>query len=151
MKLAPKPISDDLVKRVILSLALPGYEDVRDAVFLAVYAGMRPAEIMAIQWSDVDDREGTLTVRNSKNMSTRIVFMPEELAKALRLRSERLQTQEGPVFGAASRNIARFHNGFRPFRTSSGKFITWSAVRRWYTASLASASSTHTQETEHNG
>jgi integrase len=152
MKLAPKPISDDLVKRVILSLSLPGYEDIRDAVFLAAFAGLRPAEIVSVQWSDVNDRDHTLTVRNSKNMSARGIPMHEELAKALRLRSERLQKHEGPVFGGASRNtIARFHNGFRPFRTSSGRFITWSALRRWYAAGLASASSTHTPETEHNG
>jgi integrase len=152
MKLAPKPISDDLVKRVILSLSLPGFEDVRDAVLLAAYAGLRPAEIVSVQWSDVNDLDHTLTVRNSKNMSARVVPLYAELARALRLRSERLQKHEGPVFGPASRNsIARFHNGLRPFRSSSGKFVTWSAIRRWYAASLASASSTHTQEIEQNG
>lgn len=152
MKLALNPISGSLVQRVILSLSLPGLEDVRDALFLAAYAGLRPAEILSVQWSDVNDRDHTLTVRNPKTMSTRVVPMHGELAKVLRLRSERLQKHEGPVFGAASRNtIARFHNGFRPFRSSSGKFVTWSAIRRWYATSLASASSTRTQETESHG
>jgi integrase len=48
-------------------------EDLRRAVMLGAYAGLRVSESAALAWPDVDDEQNTITVRASKGGKSRVV------------------------------------------------------------------------------
>ncbi len=49
--------------------------ELHDIVLLSLYSGMRLGECLGLLWSDVDLERGTITIRDSKNGSSRVVFM----------------------------------------------------------------------------
>lgn len=62
------------VKTAEITKLLDGLdEDLRRAVLLGTYAGLRVSESAALDWDDVDDEDNTLTIRASKGDKTRVV------------------------------------------------------------------------------
>lgn len=53
--------------------------DLKRAVMLGAYAGLRVSESAALSWVDVDAEENTITVRRSKGGKSRIVFVSPTL------------------------------------------------------------------------
>lgn len=58
--------------------------EMRRAVALGAYAGLRVAEAAALDWSDVDLEESWITVRSGKGDKDRVVDLPALLADELR-------------------------------------------------------------------
>jgi len=67
----------------------PGfYEDLHDAVFLAVMTGMREGEIVKLRWRDVKLNIGTLWAMDTKNHTTGFIPMPKQISDMLAKRKE---------------------------------------------------------------
>lgn len=49
--------------------------------FISLYTGARANEIFSLRWADVDIEKGTLILWDTKNTTTRIAFMIEEVKK----------------------------------------------------------------------
>lgn len=50
---------------------------------LSLYCGLRAGEIFNLCWSDVDLQNKIVTLRNTKNTKTRIIYMPDNIYKML--------------------------------------------------------------------
>ncbi len=79
------------------------HPDVRDACLMSLYSGMRRSEILGLTWADVDLDRGAMTVRDTKNGSSRTVFMHHLVKDTLlrrRLAGEAsgIPSQSGKVF-----------------------------------------------------
>jgi len=53
------------------------------AARLSLYSGMRMSELFALRWSDVDLRNGVITVLDSKNNQSRPVFITDRIREIL--------------------------------------------------------------------
>lgn len=50
---------------------------------LSLYCGLRAGEIFNLCWSDIDLQNKIITLRNTKNTKTRIIYMPDNIYKML--------------------------------------------------------------------
>ena len=50
-----------------------------EMALLALHCGLRAGEIFNLTWGDVDLKEGTLLIRDSKNRTNRVAYMTEEV------------------------------------------------------------------------
>ena len=50
---------------------------------LSLYCGLRAGEIFNLRWSDVDFNNKMLTLRDTKNSKTRIIYMTNDVCKML--------------------------------------------------------------------
>ena len=50
---------------------------------LSLYCGLRAGEIFNLCWSDIDLQNKIITLRNTKNTKTRIIYMPDKVFKML--------------------------------------------------------------------
>ena len=57
--------------------------ELHDMCLLCLYTGMRAGEMTALRWSDVNFEYGFITIRDSKNGSTRQVFMVDNIKEML--------------------------------------------------------------------
>lgn len=72
-------VSDEEIME--LEAQLP--EDLRRAVMLGAYAGLRVAEAAALDWSNIDSKEDSIKVVRSKGKKTRVVYVSPELITRL--------------------------------------------------------------------
>lgn len=50
---------------------------------LSLYCGLRAGEIFNLCWSDIDLQNKSITLRNTKNTKTRVIYMPDNVFKML--------------------------------------------------------------------
>ena len=55
---------------------------------LSLYCGLRAGEIFNLCWSDIDLQNKIITLRNTKNTKTRIIYMPDKVFKMLSHKSK---------------------------------------------------------------
>lgn len=55
---------------------------------LSLYCGLRAGEIFNLCWSDIDFQNKIITLRNTKNTKTRIIYMPDKVFKMLSHKSK---------------------------------------------------------------
>lgn len=114
-RLDPPRIGDHLpkwVSRSELGALLAAFEDgeLRRAVALGAYAGLRVGEVAALDWQDVDLEERWITVRGGKGDKDRVVDLPSLLADELLPRTGgNVVTAGGHVYtsGALQRRVNR--------------------------------------------
>lgn len=89
----------------ILELEAKLPHDLRRAVVLGAYAGLRVSESAALDWSHVDSKEDTIKVVRSKGKKTRVVYVSPELISRLavgsRKRSGNVVTAGGEPYTAS--------------------------------------------------
>ena len=101
---APNPVSEAALHRAMRDAP----EDMRRMIALAAMAGLRSAEVAALQWSDIDHANGVLWVRGGKGGKDRSVPLSAGLLAELG------EVGEGPVVGrqinakATSQAIGRY-------------------------------------------
>jgi integrase len=61
-------------------------QDVHDLCLLSLHTGMRAGECFNLEWRDVDFGQGILTLRNTKNGSTRYAYMTGAVRDILQAR-----------------------------------------------------------------
>jgi len=71
-------------------------QQVHDIAFLSLRTGMRAGEIFNLEWRDVDIDRKILTLRDTKNGRTRMVFMTEGVKKVFQ--SMKRRKPSDPVF-----------------------------------------------------
>jgi integrase len=60
--------------------------EVHDLALLSLYSGMRLGECTGLTWDDVDLERGTITIKDAKNGSSRVVFMHSRVKEMLEAR-----------------------------------------------------------------
>jgi integrase len=60
--------------------------EVHDAALLSLFSGMRLGECVNLLWNDIDFERGTITIRDSKNGSSRVVFMHPRVKETFLIR-----------------------------------------------------------------
>lgn len=59
-----------------------------DTCLIALYTGMRAGEILSLRWSEVDFEHKVITLRDTKNGSTRYAYLTDNVRAALEVRRE---------------------------------------------------------------
>lgn len=102
----------------------------------AIYTGVRPAELINLEWQDFDFRKGTLTVRNKESFKTksrkfRAVPLPRDLVRILQPHRK----DKGLCFGKYKKapRIALD----TVVRKAKLKDVTWHDMRHTYASHLA--------------
>jgi integrase len=72
----------ELEEYLPLKSALPYY--LKPVVTFAYHSGWRLAEILGLQWSQVDLKQGTIRVDDTKNKEPRTIYLNEELMKEIK-------------------------------------------------------------------
>ncbi|MEN6437501.1 MAG: tyrosine-type recombinase/integrase [Syntrophobacter sp.] len=87
------------------------YDDLHDAVFLAVMTGMREGEIVALRWKDLKIESGVIWALDTKNKTTGFIPMPEQI-KTLFLKRKKANASPGdlvfPAFKEKGYELSRF-------------------------------------------
>ena len=115
--------------------ALPGKDQRADVVRMILYMGLRPSEVVSLEWKQVDLATGRVEWDNHKTQrktGKKVLYLTDE---ALRLVARRrVQTQETRVFSRVSGNSVRtWWAGFRDkhgFSCVGGDAITFQHLRR---------------------
>lgn len=140
MKNLASALSEELLQSLLSTLETKGYDDVKDAVLLAVRTGLRFNEITSLDWSALDEPARKLRVVSPKHFQPRILLLSDDVLQALLARRTRLGSNAGPVFGPASQtSLSRFKRGFSWHTTKAGKKITWSMLRQYCIAQFLKA------------
>lgn len=79
----PRPLSRDDLHRVLSYLAENGINDLRRAVCLGAYAGLRVSEVAKLMWPDVDLEARRARILRSKGNKSRIVAIAPLLVDQL--------------------------------------------------------------------
>lgn len=79
----------------------PQERTARDILMVGLFTGLRRTEIFTMKWADVDLRNRTLTVRNTKNHKDHTLPLPEILVKLFRERKQE-SGKSGYVFPGKS-------------------------------------------------
>jgi integrase len=72
--------------KALLKLASSYNMEIHDMCLICLYTGMRAGEMISLRWSDVDFRHELITVRDTKNGETRLVFMTRSVKEMLQKR-----------------------------------------------------------------
>ena len=105
--------------------------DLRRAVMLGAYAGLRVSESAALPWYDVDDETNTITVRESKGGKSRVIDVSPTLIDWLGRRSGTNVVSGTDEVYSASALQRRLNRAIRDL----GLHITTHSLRhRWGTA-----------------
>ncbi len=99
----------------------PRYRDCLPALGLMLFAGVRPGEVARLQWADIDNEEGVLTIaaRHSKTGGARRVELCPSLKKMLRQQGTNAEGSLCPP---------HWHKRWQRLRQAAGLA---SASRRW--------------------
>jgi hypothetical protein len=81
--------------------------DMREYVVFALYTGMRPSELMKLQWKDIDLENNAITIRDTKTDDDRVIPIHGEVRKL------GLKPGEGPVL-----NCRNLHKRFYDLKIS---------------------------------
>jgi integrase len=128
----PRPMTRDDLHTALDNLYRP---DIRRAVCLGAYAGLRVSEAAALHWSNVDVENMQIRVMNSKGNKSRRVPISPALLEAL-LPNTGGNVVSGGVPYSTGRLMRRVHRAFQ----SLGIDVTFHQLRHRY-ATLAYAAS----------
>jgi len=76
-------LSDAELERLLEACAKSAWHPLRALVLLAVSTGGRRGELIGLKWSDVDLKQGTATLHNTKNGERRVLPLKGKALKAL--------------------------------------------------------------------
>lgn len=79
----PRPVSRDDLHRILDHLSTHGQDDLRRAVCLGAYAGLRVSEAAALNWPDVDVEARRARILHSKGNKSRLVAIATLLVDQL--------------------------------------------------------------------
>lgn len=79
----PRPVSRDDLHRVLEHLATHGQDDLRRAVCLGAYAGLRVSEAAKLSWPDIDIEARRARILDSKGGKSRLVAIAPLLVDQL--------------------------------------------------------------------
>ncbi len=96
---------------VLLAALKARSKQTHDMALLSLYCGLRAGEICGIDWADVNMTDRTLTLRDTKNRTTRIVPMPDQVM--VMFAGYIMGTGNHPVFvGAKGERIKKISKTF---------------------------------------
>jgi integrase len=120
---------------------------VRAAILLSVATGIRRGELLKLKWADVDLGASTLTLYETKNKTTRRVYVPGSAVAALKaLREGKVAALGGSVFvNASGKPLGPSHLNKRWYRVRAAaglKDFRWHDLRHSCASFLAQNGST---------
>lgn len=66
-----------------------------DTCLMALYTGMRSGEVLRLRWSDIDFEHAVITIRETKNGSTRFAYLTDNVRTMLEARREAQRVGKG--------------------------------------------------------